>query len=157
GEDAVRAFDAVCDLSAAPAVAVPFFKERLHPVAAVDAEKVQHLLADLDSERFAVRKKASSDLENIGEAAIPLLRTALEADPSAEARRRIEDALKKIDNVVPTGELLRSLRAIEVLETIGTPEAKAMLQDLANGTAGASVTRAAQAALERLKRRQPPP
>ena len=47
---------------------------------------------------------------------------------------------------------MRSLRAIEVLETIGSAEAKAVLQDLAKGTAGASVTRAAQAALDRLAR-----
>jgi WD40 repeat protein len=152
GSDAGPAFDAVCQLAAAPEPSVRFLKERVHPAAPVDAEKVQRLLADLDSEQFAVRKKASNELELIGEGAVPLLRKALEADPSAEARRRIEEVLKKSDSVVPSGELLRSLRAVEVLETIGSAEAKAVLQVLAKGTAGASVTRAAQAALDRLGR-----
>jgi WD40 repeat protein len=152
GTDAARAFDAVCELSAAPAQVVPFLKERLRPAGPVDAEKVKRLVADLDSEQFSVRRKANNELEKLGESATPLLRQALEGDPSAEARRRIEDVLKKTDSIVPAGELLRSLRAIEVLETIGTPEAKAVLQDLAKGTAGASVTRAAQASLDRLGR-----
>jgi hypothetical protein len=46
---------------------------------------------------------------------------------------------------------VRSLRAIEVLEMIGTAEAKAVLQDLAKGAAGASVTRAVKDALDRMR------
>jgi hypothetical protein len=148
--DATRAFDAICELSAAPAESVQFLKESVHATAPVDAAKVARLLTDLDSEQFAVRKKASRERDVIGEAAVPLLRKALQGDPSAEARRRIEDVLKKLDSTVPSSELLRSLRAIEVLERIGTAEAKSVLQDLGKGTAGASVTRAAQAALHRL-------
>jgi hypothetical protein len=81
-----------------------------------------------------------------------LLRKALEADPTAEARKRIEELLRKTDSGAPRGELLRSLRVVELLETIGTPEAKSVLKALEKGTPDASLTRSAQAALDRLGR-----
>src|SRR5207249_2590739 len=114
-----------------------------------DAAKVQRLIADLDDERFAVRRQASVALEKIGEPAAPSLRKALEGEPSIEARRRLEDLLARINSAAPHGEALRSLRAIEALERIGTPAARQVLQSLAEGTAGAALTRAAQAALDR--------
>jgi WD40 repeat protein len=52
---------------------------------------------------------------------------------------------------VPEGKLLRTLRAIEILERIGTTPAQQMLRALAKG-APARITREAQAALERLER-----
>jgi WD40 repeat protein len=152
GTDAVRAFDAICSWAAAPTETAAFLKDHIRPAAPADAEKVERLIADLDSPRFAERKQAAVDLEKIGESTIPLLRKALEADPTAEARKRIEELLKKTDSGAPRGELLRSLRVVEVLETIGTPEAKSILQTLAKGTPDASLTRAAQAALDRLGR-----
>src|SRR5262245_47942906 len=103
--DAAQAFDAIYALTAAPDQAVPFLKERLRP-AAVDTDKIQRLIADLDDERFAVRKQASAELEKIGEPAAPSLRKALEGGPSLEARRRIEDLLAKIGKAMPHGEAL---------------------------------------------------
>jgi WD40 repeat protein len=150
-KDATKAFDAICAFAAAPQEAVPFFKERLHP-AAVNAEKVQRLIADLDDEQFTVRKRASNELEKLGELAGPSLRKALENGPSLEAERRMKELLTKLGGKVSQGEGLRSVRAIEALERIGTPEARQVLQALAKGAAGAVLTRAAQGALERLER-----
>jgi len=82
----------------------------------------------------------------IGEGAAPLLRKALDGEPTVEARKRIDDVLKKTDSAMPRGEALRTARAIEVLEIIGTPEAKAVLQTLANGMPEASVTRGPRSA-----------
>jgi WD40 repeat protein len=150
-DDASKAFDAICAFAAARGRAVPFLKERLRP-AAIGTEKIQSLIADLDNEQFAVRRRASNELEQIGESAAPALRKTLEDGPSAEVRRRATELLDKIGGTAPRGELLRSLRAIEALERIGTPEAKAVLQSLAKGTNGAMATKAAQAALDRLER-----
>jgi RNA polymerase sigma factor (sigma-70 family) len=136
---------------AAPAESVKFFAEKVKPVKALDPMRIENLLSDLDSDQFAVRKQASTELEKIGEPAGPALRKGLEGEPSTEARRRIEELLQKIDNTVPQGELLRSLRAIGVLELIGTAEARGVLQDLAKGAEGASVTRAAKEALDRMR------
>jgi len=48
-----------------------------------------------------------------------------------------------------TPEQIRVVRAIEVLEKIGTDDAKNMLERLAGGAAGALSTRHAQTALDR--------
>jgi hypothetical protein len=53
---------------------------------------------------------------------------------------------------VPPGDALRSVRALQVLEAIGTPEARAVLERLAQGAAEAVETHDARAALRRLAR-----
>jgi WD40 repeat protein len=151
GDDAIRAFDAVHEFAAAPKQAVEYIRKNLRPEF-VDTDRIERLIADLDSEEFAVRKQASTELLRIGESALPLLRKALEGNPTLEARKRIEEIVKKADRAPTSGETLRSLRAIEVLETIGTAEAKAVLQDVAKGKVKTVVTLSAQAALERLGR-----
>jgi len=83
----------------------------------------------------------------------PALRQALSADPSPEARRRIEGLLEKLAKPLALPETLRGVRAVESLEHIATPEARQVLQKLADG-APASLTREAKAALERLAKRR---
>jgi hypothetical protein len=52
-----------------------------------------------------------------------------------------------------TPDALRQLRAIQVLEQIGSPEARQILVALAQGAPAAPATRDAAAALARLDRR----
>jgi hypothetical protein len=62
------------------------------------------------------------------------------------------DALRiKIASVELTEEKLRVARAVEVLERIGSPEAKQALTLLGDGAPGAFSTKVAQEALHRLK------
>lgn len=75
--------------------------------------------------------------------------------PSLEAGKRIEFLLEKLD-LLKDPERLRALRAIEVLENIGTAEAQRTLQRLAGGAAEAQQTREAKASLERLDQRTKP-
>jgi WD40 repeat protein len=151
-DDAAKAFDAICALADVPDKALPYLKQHARPAVTAEAATINRLIAELDSDQFDMRKKANDELAKLGEAAVPFVRKALEADPSPEARKRLQALLAKEPWRVPTGETLRSLRAIEVLEMIGTAEAKPVLQRLSKGTAGANVTRAAQEALERFKR-----
>jgi WD40 repeat protein len=151
GDDASRAFDAILELAGDPAKALPFLRAHVQPAAPANAETIQRLIAELDSDQFARRRQASQELEKVGQSAMPFLRKALEGDPSAEARKRIESLLNKMSLAAPRGEALRTLRAIEVLESIGTPEARQLLQRLGQGVPEASSTQAAKAALERMK------
>ena len=148
-DDAARGYDAICALSTS-AKTIAFFKDRLHAATPPPADKINQLIADLDSEQFAVRKKAGEELHKSGPNAAPLIRKALEGDPSPEARKRLEETLAKLTAPTASGETLRSLRAIEVLEMIGTPEAKTVLESLAKGTPDAAVTVAAKESLLRL-------
>jgi RNA polymerase sigma factor (sigma-70 family) len=77
GHDAAQAFDAVVALAAAPRQAVPFLGERLKPAAPAEARRVEGLIADLDSDEFAVRQKAADELKKLGRLAVPALKKAL--------------------------------------------------------------------------------
>ena len=115
-----------------------------------DTKRIEQLLADLDSDAFAEREAASRELIRLRYRVGPLLRKALRNKPTLEVRRRLEAILVEPNR--PSIEALRTLRAIAVLERIGTPEAQRILEKLAGG-ADAPETREAQAALQRLNRR----
>jgi RNA polymerase sigma factor (sigma-70 family) len=155
GGDAAKAFEALGALAAAPRLAVPYLREQLRPAPAADAGRIAQWIADLDSNRFKVRQNARVELEKLGELAAPALREVLKGQPSAETRKRVEELLEKStgrSNLA--GERLRSLRAVEALERIATPDARQVLKTLAAGAPGALQTLAAQEALERLARQE---
>jgi RNA polymerase sigma factor (sigma-70 family) len=151
GADAAAAYRAIEGLTAAGDEALPLLRERLRPAGRVPDRRGAALLEQLDSESFAEREQASAELEKLGAAALPLLREALaDRGRSAEVRRRVRDLLEKLDEPRPTGEELRALRAVEVLERLGGGEARRLLERLAEGSAGAPRTEAARAACRRL-------
>jgi hypothetical protein len=157
--DAGKAYGAVGRLAAAPGQAVPFLRDRLRLARPADAElgkHIQELIAELDSDDFSRREKASEALEKVGEAAEPSLRQALDGQPSVEARRRLEKLLAKLGGPLPPPERLRALRALAALEQAGTPEARRLAAELAKGEEGAWLTREAQAVEVRMGRRAGP-
>jgi hypothetical protein len=62
-DDAARAEDAIETLVAAPGQGVPFLRERLRPMKAVEPERIAKLIAALDDKQFAARQKAMQELE----------------------------------------------------------------------------------------------
>jgi hypothetical protein len=151
GGDAKAAFQAIRRLVAAPEPAVAFLRERLKPAAAAAAAQVRALIRRLDSERFAERQQAAQELEPLADAAAAQLRAALKDAASPEVRQALQGLLDKVEAGTP--ESLRAIRAIEVLEYIATSAAREHLKALAGGTAGATLTQAATAALKRLEGR----
>jgi RNA polymerase sigma factor (sigma-70 family) len=154
GEDAARAYRAEQKLAAAPAQTVASLSKRLKAVPVGDQTRLSRLIAELDSDQFAVRQKARKELQQSGEQAESALREALQGKLSLEARKRIEELLDKVKPLADSPEGLRSLRAVEVLEHLGTSEAREVLQTLANGASHARLTREAKASLERLAKRR---
>jgi hypothetical protein len=150
GGDAGKAYRAIGALGAAPEQTVPYLAERVRPVAAPAAKRVAKLLADLDDEGFEVREQASRELEKLGRLAEPAMRKALADRPSAEARRRLAEVLKKVVGATPTPEEVRALRIVEALEQAGTAAARRLLTDLAGGVPEARLTSEAKSALQRL-------
>jgi hypothetical protein len=151
--DAVRAQGAVAGLIQAPDAALPFLEKSLPPVVPAKMAYISALITDLDCERFVRRDKASKELEKIGEDATPALRKALKDKPSLEMRKRIAAILETIEQRPPSAEGLRTVRVLQVLECIGTPRARQILEGLALGASGASLTAEAKATLQRLTRR----
>jgi RNA polymerase sigma factor (sigma-70 family) len=154
GADAAAAYRAVWSLAGARG-AVPFLRQRLRPAAADPeaARRLARLVADLDHDDFRVREKAAEELEKLGAAAGHELRKALEGKPSPEMRRRVERLLDRLSGPTDQPEVLRAVRAVEVLEQVGTPEARRVLEALGKGAAEARLTAEARAALARFAAR----
>jgi RNA polymerase sigma factor (sigma-70 family) len=145
GADAAKAYAAVLALASDREGTAPFLKERLRPVAAAAPKRFARLVAELDSDRFEVRTKAKGGLAQLGPGAEPLVRKALAKPPSAEVRKALQELLGGLE----AGQL-RSLRAVEALEALGTLAARELLRALAGGEPGARLTDEAQASLRRL-------
>jgi hypothetical protein len=111
------------------------------------------LIADLDAPRFAVREAASERLGRLGNPARSAVIEALKRPGlAAEVRERLEKVKVQLDQPVNLDDWVRSLRAIEVLERVGSAEAAAHLKALAGGGGDAPSTLAAREALSRLNR-----
>jgi hypothetical protein len=109
---------------------------------------VARLIAGLDADTFAAREQAAAALAKLGEAAAGGLRRALAGRPTPEVRRRLERLLAELGPRPP--QRLRAVRALEVLEHVGTAEARQALGELAAGAPGAWLTGQAREALRRL-------
>ncbi len=149
-EDASVAFQAIRRLAAVPEQALPFLRQHLKAVPAPDPKRVRQLVQELDSGDFATRQQATEELEKQADAAAPLLRQMFDKEkPTLEVRRRLQQILDGLDD---KPEALRSVRAVEILEWIGTAEAVRLLDEWAKGAEGARLTREAIAAKRRLSR-----
>ncbi|HEY1381148.1 MAG TPA: sigma-70 family RNA polymerase sigma factor [Gemmataceae bacterium] len=142
GGDGLAAHAIDC-LQAAPADAVAMLKAKLRPAVAVPADRVAPLVAGLDAPAFAAREQAQRDLAALGPGAEPAVRAARDA-ANAEVRRRLDAVLAGWK-----GDGRRAERAVEVLEYVGTPDARKFLAELAGGDPAARLTRAAKVALAR--------
>jgi WD40 repeat protein len=150
--DTAKARVAVWALADGAGAAVTLLRDRIRPAVAPPEERLRQLIADLDSPRFAARADAEKELTALADLAAPALSQALAGTPSLEVRQRVEKLLKALEMPVTNAELLRQLRAVEVLEHIGTVEAQQLLRSLAGGAPDTGLTRDARASLERLKR-----
>ncbi len=153
-DDAMEAFKAMGTLARTPKESVAYLKDKLKPVPAADPKVLEQLIADLNSPTYATRQKATAELEKLADLAGQVLRDQLKGKPSLEMRKRIEALLDKLDGPVTQPDLLRSLRTVELLELIGTPEARAVLEPITKGAPGHRLTEAAQDSVKRLEKRQ---
>jgi WD40 repeat protein len=148
-DDAAPAWKVLWHLLDHPDQATELLSARLRPVRSWKDTAEQ--IARLDHPKYAVREEAVRVLAGRGMVVEEDLREALRRNPSAEQRERLEALLKKLDSAVPpTGETLRGVRCVWLLERIGTSDAKKLLAEVATGASGSRVTVEAKEALERL-------
>lgn len=142
---ALRAVFAMTEIGA-PAAA--FLAERLRPASSDGVEKADRLIEQLDADTYAERQAASEALSKLGVKARLTMLAALEDNPSAEQRARLEALLaglpaRRMQRMTAS----REARAIEVLSRIGDPAARGLLSSLAVGAQGHWLTETARRAL----------
>lgn len=154
--DSVRAYRAIRQLGRAGPRGAAFLKARLKGNKSLEERHIARLIADLDADTFAAREKASAELEKLGIRAQPALRRALQGEASAEVRSRVKRLLERLGSSqesLPDPELVR-LRVVEALEANGSPEARQVLTELAEGSADTPLKQEAKASLARLRSRR---
>jgi WD40 repeat protein len=122
--NAALGFRPMWTLVGRPAQAVPYLARQLKPAPGPSEKEIAQLVQDLDSDDFDARQRATRWLGEMGEVAEPSLRKALTSARSLEQRRRIEALLPPLAALAMASQQLQRLRAVEVLERIGTPDAQ---------------------------------
>jgi WD40 repeat protein len=153
--DPAEADRALWALVAAPDHALRLANEYLIPAVHPEPKRLQPLIANLGAGTLKERDAAGKELLGIGEAALPALRGALREPKSDDQRRRLEALVAQLQ---PRLEFpgavafnLRELRALEVLERIGTAGAKKAVEALATGDTSLLIPREAKLILARWK------
>jgi hypothetical protein len=147
--DAKTAFVATRKLLTDRDQTIKLLKDRLRPVPKVEESRIDQLVSDLGG-AFATRRKATEELERLGEQAMPQLRKALAGNPPLEMKQRLERLVEKANVQKPDGDRLRELRSVEILQLAGRAEARGILESLAAGAPGARLTREATSALTQM-------
>jgi RNA polymerase sigma factor (sigma-70 family) len=130
--DGAAAHRAMGELAADPAGAVALLKANLKPTPAPADAEIDKLIAGLGAEAFAERAAAGRDLDRLGVQAVPRVKARLAGVESAEVRRRLGEFLTAHDRRDRlTGSRLGERRAVELLEAVGTADARALLDELA--------------------------
>jgi hypothetical protein len=137
-------------MTESPRQTLRLLRAELHPVPPTEAKQIEAWLAQLDDSAFKVRDLAFRELERFGDGFEPLISKALGNNPTLEMRQRVELLLKKLASPA-SGETLRILRAIAVLEAIGGEDARSILQQLAGGAQESRITQAARGAVRRVR------
>lgn len=139
-------------LSSAGDDALALLRRKMKPAAAAPSdEELKRLASQLDSPRFAEREAAATTLRAAGKAVVPVLQDLLKRGPSPELRQRAKKIIDDIDGPDLPATDLHSVRALEVLENLNSPDARALLRTLAKGRADARLTRDAKAVLARME------
>ncbi len=154
--DPAKAYVATVKLAANGDATVRQIRELIRP--AEDNALIKQIragIANLDSDEFEMREKATEDLRRVGVAAEAALVLTFEQERSQESRSRSTALLNEIakKNGIRPAESIRSIRALEVLEWIGSEQALDYLRQLAAGAAEAEITHAASSSLDRIGRR----
>jgi len=157
-EDAAVRQPAVFALGACGESSVPYLADRLPiPDPAAAERRIVKAIQDLDAARYAVREKATRELERFGPTARPHLEAAVKRDDlSPECRSRLEKLVADInaENLVLTPEQRRTSTVIHVLEQAETRAAKELLAKVAKANLEAGLSAEAAAALERIEKRE---
>ena len=142
-------FHTMLQLAAEPDVAIALFRDKLKERPAADEKQVA---AWMDEVLSGKRPQALDDVVEAGpKLSTPAISKAWRGlvDKQVALRNRLGQLLEVDDRLIGHRDL-RRMRVIEILERIGTAEARVLVETLAKGPAESVVTRHAKAALVRM-------
>lgn len=142
-------YGAIAKLRGAPAQAVALLEKSLRAAPGADDAGVARHIAELGHSNFAVRHQATLALEQCGQEILPQLKEKLQEPVALEMKRRLEELCAKLRDMPARADDLQAIRGVAVLEAVGTPKSRQLLEAQADGPANARLTREAQAALRR--------
>jgi hypothetical protein len=147
------AFEAMFALAGGGESTVEFIRETVTPAKAVNAGEINQLIGTLESEEFLRREAAQDKLLLLKPHAERRLRAVLGESPSAELRARVEELLRAPRDVVrENSDEIAQIRAIQMLEWIGSDTARDVLKALAAGDPSHRQTLYAKQGIQRLQR-----
>lgn len=153
-QDPAKAFRALQRFVGAGNVAVQYLGKQIRPIPLIKQERIRQWIHDIESQDQDTRAVAARELENLGGIAETHLRGALQASSHPNSRKTIAHLLERIEKRRQSPEEMRDLRIVEVMETIGTGNARGLLKRLGAGEPLAPLTKAANSALQRLRGRE---
>ncbi len=119
----------------------------------VDGAKIAGLIKQLDSDTFSDRKKAAEALGTLGRFAEGPMEKVVSKKPSTQVRGELLRLLDACATAGPTGEHRQAILAVDMLALIGSPDAVALLRQVAAGAEDAELTRRAKSALGRVEKK----
>ncbi len=161
GPSAARAYAAMARIADDEAAVMADVRQRVESqLIPAQAGRVGRLIADLDHDDSLVRQRATIELQNLfadelrQQVVKPMLLSAMQKTGSAEVRYRIRRILRGTPGF-PEMDIRRLVRVVHALQQSGSPDARQLLQLIADGFPAEAVTREAKAALAWLD--APPP
>jgi WD40 repeat protein len=127
--------------------ALPFLAERLNNCLQAQRE-VSRLLLDLDANDFTTRERATEKLVWFGRLSRAPLERLLASKPNLEVYRRAQRILNRMPDSVD--EERSGLLALGVVDKIGSPEARKLLQSVAGSRVQSPIVQEARAIVKRL-------
>jgi hypothetical protein len=134
---------AMYQLIAVPDQSVPFLAKKYQPKPREEPKHLPQLIRDLDSPTFAVRERATRELESMEIIAKHALEQTLAQGAPLEVRRRIDKLLKRIDEI-EAREVSRLWYAVRIVASVETAAARRLLREWANGDPNSELTRQAR-------------
>jgi WD40 repeat protein len=148
-KDAGKAWTAMARFMDSPAESLKLLGQRLKPTLPIPSDKVNGLIDDLMSPQYAKREAATYQLSTMIDLIENRLNDELSKSTSPEKKQRLSKILQA-PLMLHDLERIRLWRATIVLEQIGTPDARNLLEIVAQSPPGCIETKAANAAIDRL-------
>ncbi len=150
--DSRRAYGAMRVLVQAPGQALDLLRKKTPPASTDEPQQFEQWIKDLDSDSFKVRENATKELTLSAERAEAALRQALTRTLSPEAQRRVTVLLDRLPTAGPHPTTLATIRSLELLEILDTPEARTFIDELSRGAGDPIQRREAEQTFQRVKR-----